>query len=167
MRSVLRLHEIVVDSWRYLEEAPGAAEAPHGLIIPLAELERDARWQAWPAPLGVRVGASCRVEELVRHLPRLALVAFEFPSAGDGRGYSFARLLRAPHAYSGELRAIGAVKRDQVFFMMRSGFDAFEAAPGESLEALRGALGRYRSAYQPGAPGSPLPARRFAASALG
>jgi uncharacterized protein (DUF934 family) len=166
MRSVLQRHEIVTDAWQYLEEAQAASAEPRALIIPLSELERAGSWEAFDGALGVRVGASCGVEELARYLPRLALVAFEFPNAGDGRGYSFARLLRTRHAYTGELRAIGAVKRDQVFFMLRSGFDAFEAAPGESLEALRETLGRNRSAYQPGAPGSPVPVRRFAASAL-
>ena len=55
-----------------------------------------------------------------------ALVALEFPKFTDGRAYSQARLLRERYGYRGEIRAVGDVLRDQLRFMARSGFDAFE-----------------------------------------
>ncbi|HUK03381.1 MAG TPA: DUF934 domain-containing protein [Steroidobacteraceae bacterium] len=168
MRKILRLREIRADDWRYLAEvaaATAAGEAVRSIIVSSAELKADAsRWQSWEGRLGVKVGAAEKVEELAVELPRLSLVAFEFPNAGDGRGYTYARLLRARYGFGGEIRAVGQVKCDQIFFMARSGFDAFEVAPGEDIELARAALERYSVAYQPGAPGAPVPAQRFFAA---
>lgn len=72
-------------------------------------------------------------------LARAARVEVNFPKFADGRGYSIARLLRERHGYRGELRAVGQVARDNLYFMERCGFDAFLLRDGEDPhEALRG-----------------------------
>lgn len=145
MRNLLRRHEIVQDDWQYLGEEPrGSSES---LIVPLAELREHAA--AWRGRLGVRIAPADHIAALVSELPRLALIAIEFPAPGEGRGYTQARLLRSRHAFAGELRAVGAVKRDQLFFMARCGFDAFELAAGEDPEAAVQALKRFTVSYQP------------------
>ena len=165
MRHILRRRDIVEDSWRYLGEevAPGDP-----LIVPLAELRAEReRWWNWAGRLGARLNPSDRVEDLTGDLPRLDLVAVEFPSPSEGRGYSQGRLLRDRLKFRGELRAVGAgVKRDQVFLLARCGFDSIEPAPGEGLEALRRALSRYDVAYQPGASQVELRRQRFFASGV-
>jgi uncharacterized protein (DUF934 family) len=162
MRRILRRREIVADDWSHLGEdaADGAA-----LIVPLNELRRDReRWWQWRGRLGVRVTPVDRVEELAEELPRLDLVAVEFPNPGDGRGYSQGRLLRERLGFRGELRAVGAgVRRDQVFLLARCGFDAIELAPGEDPAAARADFGRYDVGYQPGARDLPLRQQRFRA----
>jgi uncharacterized protein (DUF934 family) len=173
MRKILRRREIVEDEWCYLEELPGGADglraaasaagaAPVALIVPAAELTSASdSWRAWPGRLGVRVDAAARVEEIAGELARIELVALSFPGPGEGRGYSYARLLRERYAFTGELRAIGAVKCDQIFFMARSGFDSFELAPGEEFEAALRALSRFTVAYAPGAALPSILAQRF------
>ena len=160
MRYILRRREIVADDWVHLGEelADGAP-----VIVPLERLRADAaRWGAWRGRLGARIAPADRVEDLAAHLPRLDLVAVEFPNAGDGRGYSQGRLLRTRLGFRGELRALGAgVKQDQVFLLARCGFDVMELAPGEDLEAARRALTRYSVAYQPGAAGATPQHQRF------
>jgi uncharacterized protein (DUF934 family) len=160
MRRILRRREIVADDWNHLGEdaADGAA-----LIVPLTELRRDReRWWQWRGRLGVRLTPVESVEELTDELPRLDLVAVEFPNPGDGRGYSQAKLLRERLGFRGELRAVGAgVRRDQVFLLARCGFDAIELAQGEDPAAARGELERYDVAYQPGAGAVPLRQQRF------
>ena len=161
MRFILRQREIVADEWTHLGEQldPGAP-----LIVPLAELRAEPRWCARPGRLGVRIQPADRIEGLLEEVPRLELIAVEFPSPGDGRGYSQGRLLRERCRFRGELRAVGSgVKQDQVFLLSRCGFDAIELAPGENLEAARRALGRYSVAYQPGAAAVALAAQRFPA----
>jgi uncharacterized protein (DUF934 family) len=164
MRHILRRREIVADDWYHLgEEIPESCP----LIIPLAQWRlHPERWRLWPAALGVRLAPGDAPEDLTDELPRLALVAVEFPGSGDGRGYSQGRLLRDESGFQGELRAVGAgVRQDQVFLMSRCGFDSLELAPGEDLEAARRALQRYDVAYQPGSPAAgaaaPIRAQRF------
>ena len=160
MRCILRRREIVADDWTHLGE-PAAEGVP--LIVPLPELRAAGeRWRSWPGRLGVRLTPGDAPEDLTAELPRLGLVAVEFPNAGDGRGYSQGRLLRTRLGFDGELRAVGAgVKQDQVFLLTRCGFDAIELAPGENLDAARQALDRYTVAYQPGAPDAVLQRQRF------
>lgn len=160
MRYILRRHEVVPDDWAHLGEELTAGAS---LIVPLAQLRADrGRWQAWPGPLGVRLTPADAVEELAPELPLLKLIAVEFPNAGDGRGYSQGRLLRTRLRFRGELRACGAgVRQDQVFLLARCGFETFELAAGENLDAARRALTRYSVAYQPGAPLVALERQRF------
>lgn len=148
MRQLLRQREIVADDWRYLGEPPLAAL--DSVIIPLAEWrDNQAQWRARQGRAGIRIGPTDRIETLTADLTYLRLIAVEFPSPGEGRGYSQARLLRGRYRFGGELRAIGAVKRDQLFLMSRCGFDAFELAAGEDVQAARNALHSYTVAYQP------------------
>ena len=163
MRHILRRRDIVEDSWRYLGEevAPGDP-----LIVPLAELRAEReRWWNWAGRLGARLKPADRLEDLSAELPRLDLVAVEFPNPGDGRGYSQARLLRERFRFRGELRAVGAgVRQDQAFLLTRCGFDCLEPDAGVSLEAVRRALDRYDAAYQPGAPLVELRHQRYFAA---
>jgi uncharacterized protein (DUF934 family) len=75
-------------------------------------------------------------------------VEVSFPSATDGRGYSIARLLRERHGYGGELRAVGDVKRDQLFNLARCGFDAFLLLKDEDADGALGAFDDFSEAYQ-------------------
>ena len=87
---------------------------------------------------------------------RLPVIAIDFPQFTDGRGYSHARLLRERYGYTGEIRAIGDVLRDQLFFMQRCGFDAFAVRPDrDPYDALKG-LSDFSVTYQTGVD-QPLP----------
>jgi uncharacterized protein (DUF934 family) len=80
----------------------------------------------------------------------LRLVVIEFPKLAEGRGYSQGRLLRARYGYVGELRARGAIKRDQLYFLARCGFDAFELDASEEPEAALAAFESFSVASQDG-----------------
>jgi uncharacterized protein (DUF934 family) len=81
-------------------------------------------------------------------LGRVARVEVNFPKFGDGRGYSIARLLRERYGYKGELRAVGEVVRDHLYYMESVGFDAFLLREGEDpVEALTG-FDDFSEAYQ-------------------
>jgi uncharacterized protein (DUF934 family) len=101
-------------------------------------------------PLGVRLRSDQSPELIADDLPHLTLVALEFPQFRDGRAYSYARLLRERYGFGGELRAVGDVLMEQLHFMIRVGFDAFELRDGgDPLEAFRSALNDYSVWYQP------------------
>lgn len=161
MRQLIRQREFVADEWRTSEEDPNGAE--RALILPLARwrTERD-RWWLWAGRLGVRIGPADRVEELEPDLKRLALIAIEFPGPSEGRGYSQARVLRDRFRFTGEIRAVGHVKLDQLFFLARCGFDAFELSDGVDAGRALAAFQQFDVSYQPGAHGSPELKRRTA-----
>jgi uncharacterized protein (DUF934 family) len=89
-----------------------------------------------------------KVELLAPDLARLALIGAEFSGPGEGRGYSQARLLREHWNFRGELRATGFVRRDQLIFMARSGFNSFEL-PDSDMDNAAAALSTFSAAYQP------------------
>jgi uncharacterized protein (DUF934 family) len=166
MRSILRRREVVEDDWRYLSEEDGADAAGNAaLIVPFAEFRTNiARWRAYQGPLGVRLSPADAVEDLP-DVHRLSLVAAEFPTPGEGRAYTQGRLLRSRLQFKGELRAVGAgVKQDLLFIMSRCGFDSFELAPGQNVDAALEALERYTVAYQPAEPVPSIRQQRFFAA---
>ena len=55
------------------------------------------------------------------------LIAVDFPSMTDGRGFTLARLLREK-GYQGRLRAVGGLIADQYAMARRVGFDEVEVA---------------------------------------
>jgi uncharacterized protein (DUF934 family) len=98
--------------------------------------------------VGVRLESHEEVEALAYDLPEISVVALAFPKFGDGRAYSYARLLRERFGFKGEVRAVGDVLREQAGFMVRCGFDAFEPADGSTLEDWERAARRFRHIYQ-------------------
>lgn len=113
-------------------------------------------------PPDVTLKPADAVEALAPQLPALRAIAIEFPNPSEGRGYTQARLLRERYGFRGELRAVGHVKRDQIGFLVRCGFDAFELSAGESVEGALASLGQYSVAYAPGTPSAPALPARFA-----
>jgi uncharacterized protein (DUF934 family) len=148
-----------------LPEAPHAAADADLPQIGQAEFLKDPPRHAGGRPIAVRVAPADEIEELAPHLSGIAVVALEFPSPGEGRGYSSARLLRQRFGFKGEIRAVGpAVKQDLLFFMARCGIDAFELADTENLVEARQALQRFTLAYQPAVPRSAVREARFTAA---
>jgi uncharacterized protein (DUF934 family) len=98
--------------------------------------------------VGVRIEPDQEVEALAYDLPRLSVVALDFPKYRDGRAYTNARLLRERYRFKGEVRAVGDVLREQAGFMVRCGFDTFEPADGASSNEWHAAARRFRHVYQ-------------------
>jgi len=158
--------EVVQDDWRYAGEDGVDVAASAALIVPFAEFRTNiTQWREYRGRLGVRLSPADAVEDLGEDVQRLSLVAAEFPSAGEGRGYTQGRLLRSRFEFKGELRAVGAgVKQDLLFIMARCGFDSFELAPGEKVEEALRAFDRYSVAYQPAEPLPSIQQQRFFAT---
>jgi uncharacterized protein (DUF934 family) len=127
------------------------------LIVPLAF------WQTQQQKITIRRGQTAVwldsneiPESIAGHLGTLPLVALNFPEFRDGRPYSSARELRQRWGFSGEIRAIGDVLRDQLFYMQRCGFDAFMLREDQDPELALRAFRDFKDAYQPGID-QPLP----------
>jgi len=144
--NIIRNREIVDDDWVHVADdaEPPATRA----IVTLARYAKGPDDLLRKIPqLGVRV-ASDKLPTDIPELTRLALIAIEFPRFTDGRGYSIARQLRDRYQFRGELRAVGWVLRDQLFYMWRCGFTAFEIQPGKPLESALEAFKEFSVKYQ-------------------
>ena len=137
------------DAWHLLPDSEIAGPAPDRLLT-LAQWE--AVREAWPAsvPVGVLLPNTADVEALAADLPRLALVALEFPKWVDGRAYSQAHVLRARLRYAGEVRAVGEVVVDMMPLLQRSCFDAVVLREGERQSSAERALGFFPAGHYQG-----------------
>jgi uncharacterized protein (DUF934 family) len=144
---VIKDRRIIDDAWELLP-AGSAIPATGDVIISLAA------WNADPAARAERsgkIGVCLKSDELpeqIELLERVPLIAIDFPKFSDGRGYSSARLLRERLAYRGELRAVGEVLRDQLFYMARCGIDSFALKPGKDIEGALAAFQDFSVSYQ-------------------
>ena len=146
----------LVESWFVDASAADAIPATGSVIVSLDQWKthRDALLKRG-TPLGIRLHSDQPPELIAADLQHFAVVALEFPKFRDGRAYSYARLLRERYGFKGELRAVGEVLLEQLFFMLRTGFDAFEIVSADPLKDYRTALSDFSVWYQPAADGRP------------
>jgi len=153
MATLIKEQRIVADSWRLLRRGPQGelpeAPAQGDVIVPLTlwQERRDA-FLAYPGRIGVWLDANEGPEAIAGDLQRFAIIAVNFPKFGDGRGYSIARLLRERYGYKGELRAIGDVLHDFLYFMKQCGFDSFVLRDDQDPQEALGALETFSEGYQ-------------------
>lgn len=151
MPRIIKDGAIVEDQWQQLTADALAEEQalPDGpVIVPLAY------WQAHRETLQARGQVAVCLEPgeepsaLAGDLNELPLIAIDFPAFKDGRGYSYARELRTRYGYKGEIRAVGDVLRDQLFYMHRVGFNAFVVRADRDIEDALNGLRDFSVTYQ-------------------
>lgn len=153
MRKIIKDKAIVSDDWNVLKLADGesadSVAIPAGKqLVPLTVWLAQKTTLAARGDIGVWLASNERPEQLKEDAQALPLIAVDFPNFADGRGYSIAYNLRARLGFEGELRAIGDVLRDQLFYMSRVGFNAFATREDRSIEdALKG-LTDFSDTYQ-------------------
>jgi uncharacterized protein (DUF934 family) len=119
------------------------------VILPLTEFREFAgTWKNHAKALGVLLSPSDDPESITHDFDKLRLIAIDFPSFTDGRGYSKARLLRERFGWRGELRAVGDIQRDQIFLLSRAGFDTFALRDDQDASGSLGAFNDFTLAYQ-------------------
>jgi uncharacterized protein (DUF934 family) len=119
-----------------------------GTIAELPEGEAPVRLADWKGAPGVLLTTADDIRRIVDHLGSLSLIAIEFPQFTDGRGYSMARLLRERYGFKGEIRAVGEVVQDTLFYLQRCGFDGFVLENEADSSAALTRLGDFSEAYQ-------------------
>jgi uncharacterized protein (DUF934 family) len=153
---LIKNRQIVPDTWRYVTDADGGL--PDGdVIVPLEIwLQHKSTLMARNSGLGLKLEPGQHPADVADDLHRFSVIALNFPTFRDGRAYSYARLLRERFGFKGEIRATGDVARDQVFYMHRCGFDAFEVPEGRDPQGIIAALDDFSVTYQ-NAADNPLP----------
>jgi uncharacterized protein (DUF934 family) len=146
--ALIKNGEAVDDPWLRVADDQDLPDGP--VIVTLARWrDRATDLAGHNGPLGIVLTSDQPPALIAEDLDRFDVVALDFPAFTDGRAYSYARLLRERYGFAGELRAVGNVLRDQLAFMTRCGFDAFEVGDDDAVEAFRQALGEISVAYQP------------------
>ena len=144
MAQIIKNKTIVADDWNVLrlqenETAENVTVAAGKISVPLKVWQAQRETLQQRNDIGVWFASDERPEALQGDIEKFTVIAVDFPKFSDGRGYSIAYNLRARLGYTGELRAIGDVLRDQLFYLQRVGFDAFAPRPDRSIEdALKG-----------------------------
>jgi len=139
------------DTWHSACGEDGPMVHPVAAPNRLLTLEQ---WHAvrdtWPAnlPTGVIVPNDIDIETLVPDLPRLQLIALQFPKWVDGRAYSQARILKSRYRYAGEVRATGEVLVDMLLLLKRCGFDSAVLRGDQKRDAAERALTFFPGHYQ-------------------
>lgn len=133
------------------QDASSLDTIPSGaVIVSLAQWQNNKdELIARDTPLGVRLNSDEHPELIQDDLPDLAVIALDFPAFRDGRAYSYARILRDRYAYAGEIRAVGDVLLEQLHFMHRSGFNAFEVSSESPIKDWETAAADLSVWYQP------------------
>ncbi|PRQ04523.1 hypothetical protein ENSA5_07540 [Enhygromyxa salina] len=142
--------EIVIDHWQRLgddDPLPSFDALPVLVSRSRAAADRaalDARVGSW----GVWLAGDAAPEDVAPEVLGLPLVAIVVPKFTDGRHFSLATLLRTRYGFVGELRAVGDVLPDQLFYMRRCGYTSFELKPGKSLDTGLRTLDAFSVSYQ-------------------
>lgn len=151
--ALIKDRKVAPDNWQLLERAQDGA-APvipeTGEVIVDLSVWRElrARLIAREDGVGVWLDGAADPADIAADLEHLALVAVRFDNFTDGRGYSIGRLLRERYGWRGELRAIGDVQRDQLYYLARCGFNAFALREGEDVEVALSAFNDFTEPYQ-------------------
>jgi len=151
---IIKDDKLVEDKWStdLTDQNPGTTESEESGTLRVVSLEQwkqnKARYLSQNGARGVALSNVDDVLELSDDVEFLDLICLEFPEAGDGRGYSQAKLLRDRLGYRKEIRATGEVLTDQLFLMRRSGINAFELRAGQDPEASLKRLQPFSVSYQ-------------------
>jgi uncharacterized protein (DUF934 family) len=153
---IIKDQVIVEDSWeRLLEIEPDVGLPAGDVIIPFAYwLKHKDTLTNRKGKLGVCISGDDDTHEVAKDIEHFDLIALDFPVFADGRSYSHARLLRDRYSFKGELRAVGDVLRDQLFYMLRCGINSFQLRQDKDLEDALKAFSEISVKYQTAADGA-------------
>lgn len=153
MPKLIKNRQIIDDQWILIKESSQLedlqAYSGQDLIVPLAFwLAERNRIQQRSGKTAVWLNSNEVPQSLGTDLHNLEVIALNFPIFSDGRSYTSARELRSNLGYKEEIRAIGAVLRDQLYYMSRCGFDAFLMRDDQNLEKALSAFDDFTEGYQ-------------------
>ena len=147
---VIKNKSIIDDEWSLKREIENTDPIPSGnVILPFHfwQTNRDELINS-KKNHAIWIDGSIEIETIASDLQYFALIALDFPTFKDGRSYSHARLLRERYEFKGELRAIGDVLQDQLFFMERCGINSFRIRDGKDIEKALESFNVFSVNYQ-------------------
>lgn len=153
MQTLIKNGQLIDDAWVLVKEAndAGILQALPGrdLIVPFKfwKFQQEDIANYW-GQITIWFDSDENVNDFKGSLDSFPLIGLNFPVFSDGRSYTNARELRENLGYQGEVRAIGDVLRDQLFYMHRCGFDAFQLRHDQDPEECLTAFSDFQNGYQ-------------------
>lgn len=147
MRKIIRDGEIVECGMLHVEDDQSIPEGDISVSLKRWQedktslLQRDTR-------VGVRLTGEDDIRVMKDDLEKVDLIVLTFPKFADGRGYSQARILRDELGFRGEVRVIGDILKDQIFYLLRCGVSAFEVTDGKDLQEALESFSDFTVTYQ-------------------
>ncbi|HNC02357.1 MAG TPA: DUF934 domain-containing protein, partial [Agitococcus sp.] len=147
MPNIIKDGAIVADTYQLVTEA-GALPAQDIVVsLDVWQQQREAIL-AHPYKKAVLLKPDQHPEVLVEDVKQLDMIALDFPAFADGRGYSYATLLRQRFGFTGELRATGDVFKDNLFYLKRCGFNSFAVRADKDIHVALQGLNNFSESYQ-------------------
>lgn len=153
MQKLISKEALIDNPWTVLKVATGPeilqAAPGKNFIVPLSfwKLYRDELGE-YNGNISIWLDSHEQVSEIGEELHIFPLIALNFPVFSDGRSYTNARELRERYSYKGEVRAIGDVMRDQLYYMAQCGFNSFELRHDQDVETCLSAFSDFTTNYQ-------------------
>jgi uncharacterized protein (DUF934 family) len=153
MPTLIKDGQVIDNTWDLLEKecelSSVLSHASKQVLVPLSLWqEHKSALLAAEKDIGVWLDSDDDIYELGNDAIDLPLIALNFPVFMDGRSYSSAAILRERIGYKGELRAVGEILRDQLFYMKKCGINSFEISDSVNLEDALAAFGDFSTNYQ-------------------
>lgn len=148
MPKLIKQSTVIDNVWLKLDKDSSEIPETSAVLFPLERFLDNPDLVIGQAEAGVWLDSDQEPSALAPYVEKLSLIAINFPKFVDGRGYSYARQLRDKFNYQGELRAIGDVLHDQLFFMKRCGFDSFAVREDKDIESAKSGLTAFTECYQ-------------------
>ncbi|MGR9052652.1 MAG: DUF934 domain-containing protein [Gammaproteobacteria bacterium] len=144
---IIKDKNIIEDHWHYADDD---AVLPEGDVTVTLERWRNQKDQLLQrgTGIGLRLNTTDAIEDIADDLDRLQLIELNFSAFTDGRSFTQAWLLRNRFNYQGEVRAVGKFMVDQVFYLSRTGVNAFQLADSEKLPVALSTLNDFSVYYQ-------------------
>ena len=127
---IIKDKAIVEDQWVHFD---GQGDLPDGDLIVSLDVWQTRANELQGRRVGLQLEPDQHPKDIRDELANFELIAINFPTFMDGRGYSYAKILRDRFGFEGEIRAVGDVMRDQMFYMQRCGFTAYEVKEGRDI----------------------------------
>lgn len=150
---LIKNNALVADEWTVLRlkegEAADSVTVPAGkVIVPLPVWNCQHEALQGRKELGVWLASFERAEDIPDEIHRFPVIGVDFHKFTDGRGYTLAYRLRKQMGFCGELRAMGDVLRDQLFYLKRVGFDSFAVREDKDAAAAMAGFADFSLSYQ-------------------
>lgn len=147
MQNLINQQTVLENKWAIITDYE--SELPSGnILIEASHWLENKEALSSRSDIGLFLNPDTDLSAFGDDLNRFDVIAVNFPAFADGRGYSLARLLKERYAYKGEIRAVGDVLLDQLYFMKRCGFDTFLLKDGLDPEKALEYFSVFSEPYQ-------------------